>query len=221
MDQRTTTVFAGQLAAYAKAERVQDSVVGLLHERRSQAVDRNSRASFLARAAGSGDTEEAEDDSLPVPVATRGENRPKNDRPRRLDRHQMEVASEAFWEHDADASATIDMAEWTRMVDMRALSVTVDEAFARADADGDGEISLQEWLAAKEASRLRREGADTTDTRGMPTSATEMTVPDDEAQQARGAVEHVRAKCSQVKTGPSFFCPGDPRRITGHPRGKN
>ena len=116
---------------------------------------------FLARAAGAQEAlgpsyasnsaaPAAASMAAPTPAPTRSK------KPKRPTGRGLEVAGQAFWATDADASAALDRDEWTKLMESeaRTMSVTIDEAFLRADADGDGTITLQEFLASKEASQI-------------------------------------------------------------------
>ena len=72
---------------------------------------------------------------------------------------EIAAASGIFWEHDRDASATIDKEEWVGMMQDVARRTgrpafapqELDRAFAEADVDGSGSIDLHEWVQAQGA----------------------------------------------------------------------
>ena len=78
---------------------------------------------------------------------------------RRLSAVEIAAASDIFWEHDRDASATIDKEEWVGMMQDVARRTgrpafapqELDRAFAEADVDGSGSIDLHEWVQAQGA----------------------------------------------------------------------
>ena len=169
---------AASLARWSAGSEVQSNIVNYLQAGQGRRNNADANDAFLSKLAGA----EARDEQVkaaPKPIIapsgdeTRREiaaakeaalrqreeaiHRTKGQR--RLSAVEIAAASDIFWEHDRDASATIDKEEWVGMMQDVARRTgrpafapqELDRAFAEADVDGSGSIDLHEWVQAQGA----------------------------------------------------------------------
>jgi len=164
--QRTQTQgTAADLSLWADEAEDAGKIVGFLKKDKAHQEAHRVNVDFLSRASG-GDAH-IDEAHPPPPLAHQDEAALRDlesregkaaarDRRGRPTSEQVEIASDMFWKHDVDVSATIDKDEYLGMMEgvaKRALSVDTREymeaAFERADVDNSGELDFKEFVRSK------------------------------------------------------------------------